>query len=569
MKPKYIIGINYGSHDASVVLYSKGKILFAAEEERYNREKHTKKFPQKSLEYIITKFSLNDESKVYVVYFMNPFVSFIAPLKMFIHYRNYVSLKYGLKKSFKRLKEWFYIKKYCINKNWKVFYVNHHEAHAASSFFLSPFRKATIVTIDGRGEYLSVGFFKAEDRKIQSLGGISIPFSVGYFYSYFTEYLGFKPQCDEYKVMGLSAFGEPTYINILSSIFSYRNNNKPKVDLNVLDFWKVKGENTFAGLIEIFGPKREMGSSISQNHKNIASSLQKYTQTIISNLVLEAIRRAGYKNVCLSGGVGLNCVANSYIAKFKEVEKLFIPPAPNDTGTALGAALIIANNFCPHFTKNITWNPFLGAEYSSSEILAEISKYCDLLEAEFVEDPSLVGAKLLSQGKIIGWFQERMEWGPRALGNRSIFSQAYPISIKDKLNVLIKERETFRPFAPMILTEYLKDYFTIEESLESILNYMLCTGEAKPIALKNIPAALNVDGTARIQTVSSNFNKKCWDLLNHYKKLTGIPAIINTSFNIKGNPIVNTPKDALADFIDSSLDYCIMGSYLIKRKTLA
>ncbi|MBZ0201569.1 MAG: hypothetical protein K8I03_00980 [Ignavibacteria bacterium] len=549
-----------------MALYSEGKILFAVEEERFNREKHTRKFPLHSLDYITNKFSLDKEKNVLTVFFMNPWLSFWAPFKMFFQYLTLKSFTYGFKKARKRLNEWFYLKKWSNAKGWKAIWVNHHQAHAACSFFLSPFQNATIVTIDGRGEYLSVGFFRGENKTIKSLGGISIPFSVGYFYSYLTEFLGFKAQSDEYKVMGLSAFGKPIYLDILSSIFNYEVNKRTFVDLRVCDFWKTKGKNTFDNLTKLLGPNRKKGESISSVHVDIATSLQVLTQRIISKIVSEAIKRAGYKNVCLSGGVGLNCVANSYVAQLNEVENLFIPPAPNDSGTSLGAALMIANRLCLKFKGKPDWDPFLGNEYSSDEIKLDISRYTNDIEFEILENPSLTAASLLSKEKIIGWFQGKMEWGPRALGNRSILSPAYPISIKDKLNTLIKERETFRPFAPMILEEYLLDYFEVENSVHSILNFMLCIGKAREIACKNIPAALNVDGSARIQTINSKFNEKCWDLLNYYRGFTGIPAIINTSFNIKGNPIVSSPSDAIADFLDSKLDFIIIQNYLIKRK---
>lgn len=563
---RYVLGINFGSHDAAIALYSENKILFAAEEERFTGEKHTKQFPSNAIKYIIEKFALtNSNNSVVVAYFMNPWTAFLAGPKMFFHYRNNQALYYGNKRAVKRWRDWRYINKWARKYGWKACWVNHQVSHAASAFYLSPFEKATIVTLDGRGEYLSVGFFRGINNNISYVGGISIPFSVGYYYSYITRYLGFKPQHDEYKIMGLAAYGKPLLTDRLSRLFSYNADKGCFVNTNSLDFWDINNISVSRDFIDEFGMKRAKDDKLLERHMNMAASVQKHTEQIVCDIVAEGIKKTGISNVCLAGGVALNCVANSQIAKLNQVSNLFIPPAANDAGTSLGAALIIASKKHADFHGKVSWTPYLGPSYANNDIILVLGQFAENMNYIKIQSPALTGAKLLSKGKIIGWFQEKMEWGPRALGNRSILAPAFPISIKDRLNRVIKYREAFRPFAPMILEEELSQYFIYPKSSLILLEYMLGIGVAKHHVRDIIPAAINVDGSARVQIINRGNNPKIYELINNYKRMTGVPVIINTSFNVRGRPIVMTPYDAVRDFLDSDLDNCIIGEFLLSK----
>lgn len=560
----YVIGINFGSHDSSVTLFHKGVILCSLEEERLNKEKHTKKFPEHSLQFIISKYDLDKGKKVLVVFFMNPWRLLLSPFIVAFKSHSLNAFSRGARKSFKRLNDWYFLKKWCSKKGYSLTYIEHHLAHAASAYYLSPFDSCTIVSIDGKGEYLSVAIFEAEQGNIKKIKGFSSPFSVGYFYSFFTEFLGFSPHRDEYKVMGLAAYGSPIYIDELSEMFSFQRNGSYNINLNICRYWVKSKQTKFQNLIKYLGNYRDSNEVIEQRHKDIAASLQRHTETIVENIVAYSLNLANNENLCLTGGVALNCLSNSNLASKEYAKNIFIPPFPNDCGTSIGAAL--AKQKYSHYLDLKSWTPFLGIDYTNEEILKVLKIFENKIEYTFIESPNNVGAGLLADGKIIGWFQGKMEFGPRALGNRSILAPATSLEIKDKLNSLIKNREPFRPFAPMILAEYCSEYFSFNEAISSSLNFMICTAVGKEIAKEKIPGALNADDSARIQTIDKHFNFNCWELLNHYYLTTGIPAIINTSFNVNNVPIVNSPFDAVGLFIESNLDYSIIGNYLISKK---
>jgi len=560
----YIIGINFGSHDSSVTLYHEGVILCSLEEERLNKEKHTKKFPEQSLQFIISKYDLDKGKKVLVVYFMNPWKLLLSPIIVGYKSISIAAFLRAVRKSYQRLNNWYFLKSWCRKNGFNVTYIEHHLAHAASAYYLSPFDSCTIVSIDGKGEYLSVAVFEAKHGTIKKIKGFSSPFSVGYFYSFLTEFLGFNPHRDEYKVMGLAAYGHPIFVGELSKIFSFSKKGIYHINLNICRYWAKSKQNKFQNLIKVLGKYRDKNEVIEQRHKDIAASLQRHTEEVVENIVDYSLKLANNENLCLTGGVALNCLSNSNLAAKGYAKNIFIPPFPNDCGTSIGAAL--AKQKSSSYIDLKLWTPFLGIEYSNEEISETLKIFQNQIEYTFIENPNKVGANLLADGNIIGWFQGKMEFGPRALGNRSILAPATSLVIKDKLNALIKNREPFRPFAPMILAEFCSEYFSFNEAISPSLSFMICTGIGKEIAKKKIPAALNVDDSARIQTINKLFNFNCWELLNHYYMTTGIPAIINTSFNVNNVPIVNSPVDAVELFLESNLDYSVIGNYLISKK---
>ena len=439
-------------------------------------------------------------------------------------------------------------------------------SHAAHAFFTSPFDEAAILTVDGVGEWTTASFGTAHDTTIKLTNDIRWPHSVGLFYSAFTYFLGFKVNEGEYKLMGLSAYGKPKYYDlIMENLVDVKNDGSIHLNMKYFSFTydKVMTNQKFSDLFGI--PPRKEDSKAEQIHYDIAASAQLVLEDILLKMVNHVHKKTGMTNLCFGGGVALNGVANYRILKEGPFENLHIPPSPGDGGSAVGCAQYLY--YCHDKNKRmmednverIKNNIFVGPSHSNDEIKSflDINK----IDYKFLETNSLLQtvAKLIVEGNVVGWYQGKMEWGPRALGNRSIIADPRNAKMKDILNEKIKHRESFRPFAPCILEEYTSEYFDVDVSSP----YMLLVAPVKKP--EKIPAVTHVDGTARLQTVSKDINLLFYNLITEFYKITGVPVLINTSMNVRGEPIVDTPEQAYNMIVKTDMDYIVMGDYIIKK----
>lgn len=568
----YILGINFTTHDAAVSLVKDGEIIYAAEAERFNREKHTKKFPKEAIEdcFKTCCITMNqiDEIAVFVepklykrLFFYNSFSQFPKSILYIPYTIKWIKRR---KEIYRQIYSYFGEK----FKN-KVHYVNHHLAHAASSYYASGYASAIIVTLDGRGEYETIGIYKGEGTKIIKLYSYKYPHSIGYMYTALTKFLGFKPKHDEYKVMGLASYGRPNQDtdNKISKLFSLKN-NKFRLNLDFFDHHYKFGKRRMLyskKFQKTFGSPRYK-NNLGQDDADLAYSLQKHLNLIVLEILKDVRNKhKTVKNLCLAGGVALNCSMNTAIAESQLFDNIFINPAANDAGTSLGAALYCFYLKSPNTPTVKLKNAYLGRDTDTdADIQARISKYKDI-SYYYQKDVCECAAQRISKGNVIGWYQGRMEFGPRALGNRSILADPRHSGMKDLINKKIKFREEFRPFAPSVLYEDVSEFFQVQNCAFSLYKYMLSTVKANPSIISQIPAVVHVDGTSRIQTVSEGDNEKYYNLIKCFKQITGIPILLNTSFNIKGQPIVCSVEEAVASFLESDLDYLYIGSYEIVK----
>lgn len=567
-----ILGLNYSSHDAAATLISDSNIIAACEEERFNRKKHSKEFPIHAIQCCINIARVRVKDIDRIAFFIDPHLHY----KLGLH-----NLLQGFPKSILYLPYVFSLtlKKYRIKNILKehliplrmppLLYVNHHLAHAASAFYPSPFEKAVVLTYDGRGEFETICISIGRGTSLKKIYSVTFPHSIGYLYSMVTKYLGFTPQSDEHKVMGLSAYGTPTFCEAFSDIIFFDKRNKFKLNLEYFDHFYQYGKkrNGYSGkFIKKFGPPRLPNEPLSQRHADLAFALQRVTESTVLNLVKYAYEITQERNLCLAGGIALNCVANARILKESPFKKVFIQPAANDAGTSLGAALYCYHFFQEKGKRSGLQDIYLGPSFTKQEILTTISKFNSAIDSECFEDISKTGAQLIHNGYVIGWFQGRMEFGPRALGNRSIIAAPTDKKMKDLINTKVKFREDFQPFAPAILEEYMDDFFESTTTGQFVYPFMLSTIKVKHKVNEKIPAAVHIDGTARVQVVNKETNPLFWNLIMKYKNLSGIPVVLNTSFNLHGEPIVCSIEDAIQGFLHSGLDYLIIDNFLLKRK---
>jgi carbamoyltransferase len=440
----------------------------------------------------------------------------------------------------------------------KVSFVDHHDAHAASAYYCSPYDKAAIITLDGRGEWATNRIYTAEKGAIKRFDEMSYPNSIGMVYENITEYLGFFRNSDEGKVMGLSSYGKPTYYEKMKEIIKKNGDWKYSLDLSFFNHHLRERAMLPKKFIDTFGPPRAKGELVQPRHADIASSIQKITNELMLAMARKAKSIRGDVNLCLAGGVALNAVANGIV--YEEVfGSIFVQPASGDDGTSLGAAALTLSKYIPNY-KIKNFSPYLGMNIRVSEINKLLKKNNSIV-IKRVENPSYEAAKEIASGKIVGWFQGRAEFGPRALGNRSILADARNSLMKDFVNEKVKFREEFRPFAPAILYEYADEYF----KLKSELPYMTIIVNVIASKRQKIPAVVHIDNTARVQTVTEKNNKQFYKLIQEFFSMTGVPVVLNTSFNVRGEPIVNTPKQAYNCFIKSGIDTMYIGNYEFKK----
>lgn len=557
-----ILGITAFYHDSAAALIKDGRILVAIEEERFSRIKHDNSFPYKAIDFCLKSNQLEISDIDCIAYYEKPLLKFERLLETFV--RTY---PWGLRAFLKAIPEWLdkkikveeIIKKELRFKK-KIYYLPHHYSHAASVFLTSPFKEAAILTVDGVGEYQTTGLWFGQYKKIQPLKKIDFPDSIGLIYSTFTAFLGFKINEDEYKLMGLAAYGKPLYKNKVRRLLNVKDDGSFKLVKKYFGF-----ENSFCMYTKkfekLFGLARKPEDKITQQHKNIAASIQIVTEEIYFKMLNYLYKITKSENLCLSGGVALNALANGKIYTQTPFKKVHIFGAAGDSGAAIGAALFIYNARHPELDRQ-NMNLYFGSEYSNREIETALKKFS--LKYEKLPENILIAksSKLIANGCILGWFQGRCEFGPRALGNRSILCKPNPRSMKTKMNI-IKLREQFRPFAGSILQEKVQEYFEVPEKNHHSPFMVFCF-PVKKDKRQELAAIVHKDNTCRIQTVSS-VNGRYYRLIKKFYELTNVPCVLNTSFNLKGEPIVETPEQAIKDFLKTKMDYLAIGDFLVKK----
>ena len=590
-----ILGISAFYHDSAACILIDGKIIAAAQEERFTRKKHDASYPHNAIEFVLNYSNLKLSEVDQIVFFEKPFLKFERLLETYVAFapRGFVSFAKAMPlwikdKLFQKNQLFNSLKKH--DENYKsdknIFFSDHHLSHAASAFYPSPFKEAVVLTADGVGEWATTTLAVGRNNKLEIKKEIHFPHSLGLLYSAFTFYLGFKVNSGEYKLMGLAPYGEPIYEEKIKKLIDIKNDGTFRLNQSYFDY--ATGlkmiNNKFS---QLFGQKERdpVKEKITQFHMNIAASIQKVTEEIMIKLSKSIRKEYNISNLCLAGGVALNCVANGKILKEKIFDNIWIQPAAGDAGGSLGAALAL---WYLENKNNRDINPnddmkgsYLGTEFSQTEIeneLKSLGANYEIYDYEAIIDKT---SNFLSSEKIIGWFQGRMEFGPRALGCRSILGDPRSENMQKNLNLKIKYRESFRPFAPSILKEDLSNWFDL--NVES--PYMLLVANInneKKIEIKEdekklfgidklninrskIPAVTHVDYSARIQTVSKETNKPFYDLISKFKEKTNCPIIINTSFNVRGEPIVNSPTDAFNCFMGTELDYLVIGNCILDK----
>jgi len=596
-----IIGISAYYHDSAAALTVDGEIIAAAQEERFTRKKHDASFPIHAIKYCLEEQLINPDQIDQVVFYDKPLLTFERLLETY-----YAYVPKGLVSFIKAIPVWLKEKlflKYTIKKELKalgfrhdveLLFTEHHLSHAASAFYPSPFEKAAILTIDGVGEWATASICKGDGNQIEILKELRFPHSLGLLYSAFTYFLGFRVNSGEYKLMGLAPYGNEGSESvrafedtILSELIDLKENGS--IWLNQKYFSYATGLRMVPDKKweQLFGfGRRKPSDELTQSHCDLALAIQNVTEEVVLRMAKEAKKLTGCENLCLAGGVALNCVSNGKLIKQDIFENVFIQPASGDAGGALGAALSghHINNEAqrtPQENDDMKGS-YLGPDISEKDILKVIQQYGAQAETYAYEEIYKQTAKLLSEGQIIGWIQGRMEFGPRALGNRSILGDPRNPEMQKKLNLNIKYRESFRPFAPSVLEEDASEYFDIDTSSPYMLQVQpvrLDHRISKPdnyetLDLKNklywkrsdLPAVTHIDYSARIQTVNKSTNPHYWNLISTFKEVTGYSVLVNTSFNVRGEPIVCTVDDAYRCFMRTEMDVLVLGNYIFHKK---
>lgn len=549
------VGFNFrGVHDSSACITCDGELLHAVAEERLSRQKHDASFPERAIRTCLERTDTSVEEVDHVcLSWPSPVQQYQEDLKGMLQgripFRPVQGFLSVLREQDSTGGKQFYEQQIGPASSFR--YTGHHKSHAISAYAYSGFDKATVVVFDGRGAWESTSIWKGENGKLQQVDVIPWPNSLGLLYAEFTSYLGFRRYNDEWKVMGLAPYGEPGVD--LSPFFRLTRNSYEVVGRRLLSGRETAISNEYGV------PSRQRGDALKQWHKDVAYALQAACTKGMKRVVQNAVQKIGCSNVCMAGGVALNSKANGIIATADFVEDIFVQPAAADDGAALGAALdpyLEVNGALPLSKME---DPYFGSQFSDEKIKEVLTSY--RLAHHRVSSPATKAAARLTEGKIVGWFQGRMEFGPRALGNRSILGDPSDPATKDRINKAVKFRESWRPFAPSILAEYADEYLSaLDES-----PFMILTDEATATGIQKMPAAIHVDNSTRPQVVEKDVNPRYWRLIDEFRQQTGVPAVLNTSFNLRGEPIVRTPKDAVRTFFSSGMDTLIMGSYVVEK----
>ena len=585
----YILGISAFYHDSAACLVKDGEILSAAQEERFTRKKHDHNFPQKAIEFCLKDAGITANQIDLVAFYDKPFLKFERLLETYLAYAP-VGIKSFIKAMPLWIKEKLWMKEMIKDKlgySGKVIFPEHHESHAASAFYPSPYNNAAILTMDGVGEWTTTSYGIGDGNDIQLLADIKFPHSLGLLYSALTYYTGFKVNSGEYKVMGLAPYGEPKFKQLIyDHLIDVKDDGSFRMNMEYFNYCQglTMTNEKFNKLFG--GPPRKPETNLTQKEMDIARSLQEVTEEIVLKLGNHVYEETGLKNLCLAGGVALNCVANGRLLREGPFENIWIQPAAGDAGGALGAALI---GWYKYHNKPRTVDDktdsqkgsYLGPRFSEEEIKSFIQSFN--LSAKRYDDEQLIEnvADLINSEKVIGWFDGKMEFGPRALGSRTIIGDARSPKMQATMNIKIKFREGFRPFAPSVLVEKVSDYFEMKNESP----YMLLTADVKKerripmmdedlkkwgidklnVVRSDIPAITHVDYSARLQTVHKETNYRYHKLISKFEQKTGCAVIINTSFNVRGEPIVCTPIDAYKCFMRTDMDYLVLGNYILSK----
>ncbi|MER7668161.1 carbamoyltransferase C-terminal domain-containing protein [Kitasatospora sp. NPDC096128] len=565
------LGLNFGTHDAAAAIVHNGTVVAAVEEERLNRIKNTKVFPEQAIRACLDLAGAHPQDLDQAALFVDPKLHLLlAPSNL--RYGTPASIgsllsdlaKYRTRRRLPQMVR----RSGLLPGHLPLIPVPHHRAHAASAYLTSPFDDALVVTLDGRGEYETAAIYDATDRRMTRRHHIVYPHSFGYLYSALTRYLGFRPQSDEYKVMGLAAYGGPRYFDQVRRL-AWLDQRTGRLHLNLRYFDHHRRpsaqRNLFSpALVELLGPPRHPEDAITDRHRDIARALQHLLEQLVCSYLAFAQRLVPRRSLCLAGGVALNCVANATVIASGRFDRIFIQPAAGDAGTSIGAALATAAS--P--VRSPLRHAFLGPSYDEETIRSALSGIpANRYRVRRTAEPHRDAARLLRAEKVIGWFQGRMEFGPRALGARSILASPRYAATASRINAMIKQREAFRPFAPAVLAEHADDFFALSSAGALVYPYMLATGTVRQQQRDRLPAVVHVDGSARVQTVHRDTNPLLWNVIDAYHQLSGLPVVLNTSFNGADEPIVCTPSDAVATFLRCGLDALVAGPYVIEETT--
>jgi len=601
-----ILGLSAYYHDSAAALVRDGEIVAAAQEERFSRKKHDHRFPSRAVDYCLQEARIEASDLDHVVFYDKPFLKFERLLETYVDYA-----PSGIRSFLQAMPLWLKEKLWIADRittdlargghrfEGRPLFTEHHESHAASAFFPSPFERAAVLTIDGVGEWATSSYGRGEGNRLDLLAETRFPHSLGLLYSALTYYIGFAVNSGEYKVMGLAPYGRPVYVQkMLDELVDLREDGSLRLDMRYFNYCQGL-TMTNRAFDELFGgPRREPESEITQREMDLARSVQEVVETAMLRMAAHVHRETDEKNLCLAGGVALNCVGNGRILREGPFEEVWIQPAAGDAGGALGAALSVWHQYLdqPRAPQSSTpqsngpdrmrggdrmRSAYLGPEFSNDEIASRLdalgARYRRLSQSEALDQT----ARALADQQVVGWFQGRMEFGPRALGGRSILGDPRSPEMQSTINLKIKYRESFRPFAPSVLAEHAADYF----ELETDSPYMLLVAPVKkeiriPISESDqakfgieklhvprstIPAVTHVDDSARIQTVRRETHGRYYDLLERFHALTGCPLVVNTSFNVRGEPIVATPEDAFRCFMRTEMDVLAIGDLILEK----
>jgi carbamoyltransferase len=591
-----ILGISAYYHDSAAALLQDGRIVAAAQEERFTRKKHDARFPLNAVKYCLGEGGVGLKDLRYVVFYDKPLVKFERLLETYLSYapegvRSFIAAmpvwlkeKLFLKSTLK--KELANLAGCKVGELPRLLFAEHHQSHAASAFFPSPFRKAAVLCLDGVGEWATTSAWLGEDNHLQGLWEIDFPHSLGMLYSAFTYYTGFKVNSGEYKLMGLAPYGEPKYVGVIrDNLLDLKEDGTFRLNMEYFNYCTglTMTNSKFDRLFG--GPPRQAESKMTQREMDVAASIQLVTEDVVVRLARTLQRETGAEYLCLAGGVAFNCVANGKVLRDGAYKDIWIQPAAGDAGGSLGAALVAWHLY----EGKERWvdsadsmrGAFLGPRYSGAEIRIQLdaagAKYTELSDDELM--PRL--AEILEQENVVGWFQGRMEFGPRALGGRSIVGDPRSAKMQSVMNLKIKYRESFRPFAPSVLAERVSDYFELDRPSP----YMLIVADVKPglriamtgeqkklfgidklnVKRSQIPAVTHIDYSARIQTVHADTNPRYYKLLQAFNDRTGCGVLVNTSFNVRGEPIVGSPGDAYRCFMRTEMDYLVVENFLLAK----
>ncbi|TGL56225.1 carbamoyltransferase [Leptospira ognonensis] len=595
MSDEYLLGISAYYHDSAACLLKNGEVFAAAQEERFTRKKHDSRFPSSAIQYCLTEANITVDELSNVIFYDKPLVKFERLLETYLAYAPkglisfFASMPIWLKeKLFLKSTLQKELKLLSPTKSFpKILFSEHHQAHAASTFFVSPFEKSIVLCLDGVGEWATTSAWIGDGNKLTPLWEIDFPHSIGLLYSAFTYYTGFKVNSGEYKVMGLAPYGEPKYVDlILKHILDLKEDGTFRLNMEYFNYAAGLTMTTDKFHKLFGGPPRKSESTLTQKEMDLARSVQEVTEEVMLRLAKSARKETGIANLCLSGGVALNCVANGKILKAGIFDEVFIQPAAGDAGGALGAALCAHYEYKKHprvVNKLDSMNgSYLGPAFSNESIQTSLDKLGAKYSKHTNDTLDEKLAKILAEGNVVGYFQGRMEFGPRALGGRSIIGDPRNQKMQSVMNLKIKYRESFRPFAPAVLAEKVSDYFDIKSKSP----YMLIVAdvlkkhriemtqeqeklfgiEKLNVPRSSLPAITHVDYSARIQTVHSETNPRFYSLLTKFDQLTGCPVLVNTSFNVRGEPIVHTPEDAFRCFMRTEMDFLVLENFILDKK---